>query len=209
MRLDDVGPAGAREPRLRDAGQEATGEAIGGGTFTGPVVSNATLGTALYVGAALMLFSGLISTTLVLRAGAGAWPPVGQPRLPLPVTAANMLLLGASGLLVWRAHREPRGASRLRALQAGALLGAAFLCVQGIEWARMLAHGLRVSSGPYGATFYTLLGTHAVHVLGGVVALFLTVQRLRRGAGDVGACLLYWGFVVLLWPVLYVLVCTS
>ncbi|HZM15025.1 MAG TPA: cytochrome c oxidase subunit 3 [Candidatus Krumholzibacteria bacterium] len=180
----------------------------GGGRAPSPAVSNATLGTALYVGAALMLFSGLISATLVLRAGAGTWPPAGQPRLPLLVSLANMLLLGASGFLVWRAHREPRHARRLRALQEGALLGAGFLCIQGIEWARLLAHGLRVSSSPYGATFYTLVGTHAVHVLGGLVALLLTVRRLRQGAGDVGACLLYWGFVVLLWPVLYVLVCS-
>jgi pimeloyl-ACP methyl ester carboxylesterase len=34
-------------------------------------------------------------------------------------------------------------------------------------------------------------------------------HEARKGRGDLAACTLYWGFVVLLWPVLYVLVYTS
>ena len=172
----------------------------------GVAISNAVLGTALYVGAAVMLFGGLISAAMVLRAGAGAWPPVGQPRLPAVVTGVNLLILLASGVLVWWARRTRTLAGRRRALGAATALGAVFLCAQGAEWMRLLAAGLRMSSGPYGAVFYTLVGAHAVHVLGGLAVLGVTWHRVRHATGDVAACSLYWGFVVILWPVLYVLV---
>ena len=179
-------------------------------SWTGePPVSNAVLGTAIYVATALMFFGGLMSATLVLRAGAPAWPPPGVPLLPALVTGMNMVVLGASGILVWWAWRVRARESRMRTLLAAALLGTMFVGVQGIEWARLLAHGVQVSSGQHAATFYTLVGAHALHVAGGLAALVITWRRMRRGRGDLGACALYWGFVVLLWPVLYVLIYTS
>ena len=170
------------------------------------MISNAMLGTALYVGAAVMLFSGLISAAMVLRSGAGHWPPVDEPRLPAALTGSNMLVLLSSGVLVWGARRARSLPWRRRALGGATALGAVFLCVQGVEWVRLLAAGVRMSSGPYGAVFYTLVGAHAGHVLGGLVVLAVTWQRVRRSTGDVAACSLYWGFVVLLWPVLHALV---
>ena len=168
-------------------------------------VSNAVLGTATYIATAIMFFGGLISAYLVLRAGSPTWPPAGQPRLPLLVTGINTGILIASGALVWRARiLEPSRA--LRALAWATGLGAVFLVVQGVEWARLISYGLRASSGSYGATFYTVVGAHALHVLGGVITLLVTTSRMKRGIGDLPACTLYWSFVVLLWPVLYVAV---
>ena len=171
-----------------------------------PPISNAVLGTAIYVGTALMFFGGLMSATLIVRAGVPTWPHPDVPRLPALVTGLNMAVLGASGVLVWWAWRTRARESRLRALLAAVVLGALFVGVQGAEWARLLAHGVRVSSGQHAATFYTLVGAHALHVAGGLAALVVTWRRVRHGRGDPAACALYWGFVVLLWPVLYVLV---
>ncbi|MCL6554702.1 MAG: cytochrome c oxidase subunit 3, partial [Firmicutes bacterium] len=67
-----------------------------------------------------------------------------------------------------------------------------------------------MSSGAYGATFYTLIGAHAVHVLGALIWLAVTTRRLARGRllgprpAALRACAFYWHFVVALWPVLYV-----
>lgn len=167
-------------------------------------ISNALLGTALYVATAIMFFGGLISAYLVLRAASPAWPPPDQPRLPVAVTGANTLVLLASGLCVWLGSRARH--LRTRALGAAIVLGTLFVGVQGYEWVRLVGYGLRASSGSYGATFYTIVGAHAVHAVGGIATLVETRRRVRRGRGDVGAALLYWGFVVLLWPVLYALV---
>jgi cytochrome c oxidase subunit III len=84
--------------------------------------------------------------------------------------------------------------------------------IQGVEWTRLVHFGLRVSSGIYGATFYTLIGVHGAHVLGAVAWLGGVLWLVRRGRvtwdRHVGldCCAMYWHYVVALWPVLYLLV---
>jgi heme/copper-type cytochrome/quinol oxidase subunit 3 len=111
-----------------------------------------------------------------------------------------------------RAWRRGDRAALVRRLGHTALLGTLFLAVQGYEWARLLHYGLTLSSGAYGSTFYTLIGTHAAHVLGALVWVGVTLGLAARGrfldgpAGPLRACAIYWHFVVALWPVLYVAV---
>ena len=180
-----------------------------------PLIDNARLGMLIFLGAEAMFFAGLISAFLVLRLGAQAWPPPFQPRLPVEVTAVNSLVLLVSSLTMMRARRALRRGDRaglVTGLGQTALLGALFLAVQGYEWARLVHFGLTVSSGAYGATFYTLIGTHGVHVLAALIwlsaVLFLAGRGRFTGERQVGValCAMYWHFVVFLWPVLYVLV---
>jgi heme/copper-type cytochrome/quinol oxidase subunit 3 len=69
-----------------------------------------------------------------------------------------------------------------------------------------------VSSGAYGSTFYTVIGTHGVHVLVALGWLTLVLGQARRGRYTgrdhvgVAVCAMYWHFVVALWPLLYLLV---
>ena len=180
-----------------------------------PFVSNAVLGMLAFLGAETMLFAGLIAGFLVLRYGAVVWPPPFQPRLPVEVTGVNTAVLLASSVtmaLALRAIRRGSQAGLARGLGLTALLGAIFLGVQGYEWARLVHFGLTVSSGAYGATFYTLIGTHALHVLGALVWLSTVLIRASRGSftsrahTPVVACGMYWFFVVFVWPILYLLV---
>lgn len=178
-----------------------------------PPLSNACLGVLILVAAEVMFFGGLIGAFLVLRLGAGAWPPPGQPRLPVAVTGVNTAVLLASSYTLVRALRAARRGDPALASWLGrtALLGAAFLTIQGIEWARLLRFGLTTASGVYGSTFYTLIGMHGLHVLVALTWLGLVRYRAARGAYRVDwdgvlACGIYWHFVVALWPVLYVLV---
>ena len=85
--------------------------------------------------------------------------------------------------------------------------------MQGYEWARLISYGLHVTSGAYGATFYTLIGLHAAHVIGALVWLLAARciwprdgRFLDGRAGVLRACAIYWHFVVALWPILYVAV---
>jgi heme/copper-type cytochrome/quinol oxidase subunit 3 len=100
-------------------------------------------------------------------------------------------------------------------MAVGAILGVIFLAVQGLEWARLVAFGLTTSSGVYGATFYALVGAHAVHVLAALVVLLIAARRMALAArGDrpddarVAFTLsrMFWLFVVGVWPVLYLVV---
>jgi len=181
----------------------------------GPVVSNARLGMLVFLGAEAMFFAGLIGAFLVFRLGSLTWPPPGQPRLPLAVTGVNTGILLLSGYTMSRSLRAMRAGNPgglAGGLLATTLLGALFLGVQGVEWARLVHFGLTLSAGTYGATFYTLIGIHALHVLGAllwVLVMLLGGARRRFPAGprvSLELCGMYWYFVVGLWPVLFWLV---
>lgn len=178
-----------------------------------PLIDAARLGMLIFLGSETMLFAGFITAFLVFRLGAPVWPPPYQPRLPVEVTGVNTAVLLLSGFTMWRALRAVRRGNRAglaRNLAYTALLGVTFLGVQGYEWARLLEFGLSVSSGVYGGTFYTLIGAHALHVLGALTCLaIILVRRGRYTAQDHAGLTVfgtYWSFVVALWPILYTLV---
>jgi len=181
----------------------------------GPPISNARLGLLVFLGAEVMFFAGLIGAFLVFRLGSEVWPPLSQPRLPVAVTGVNTVILlfsGATGYLALSAIRTGRLIGLLRWLMVTVFLGALFLIVQGYEWLRLIHFGLTLSSGVYGSTFYTLIGFHGLHVFGAMLWLITVLVQAWRGrftpnsATGVEVCAIYWMFVVMLWPVLYVLV---
>lgn len=180
-----------------------------------PFVSNARLGMLMFLAFETMFFGGLLGAFLVFRLAAVRWPPPGQPYLPGLVTWINTGILLASGITMRRALRAIRGGNQsglVNGLGATGLLGAIFLAVQGSEWIRLVRYGLTLSSGTYGSTFYTLIGSHGLHVLGAVVWLLIVLLQARatrftaRDHVGVQLCGMYWTFVVGLWPVLFGLV---
>jgi cytochrome c oxidase subunit 3 len=72
-----------------------------------------------------------------------------------------------------------------------------------------------LSSGTYGATFYTLIGLHGAHVFGAVLWLLVVLAgaRAHRFSATrhvaLTLCGMYWYFVVALWPLLFSLVYLS
>ena len=178
-------------------------------------LDNVRLAMMFLIAGEVMFFAALVSGFFVLRLAAPLWPPPLQPRLPVFVTGLNTLVLLGSSVAMRGATRAMAGGDgpgAVRRLVLTALLGALFLAVQGYEWMRLIEYGLTTSSGAYGATFYTLIGTHAAHVLGALVWLTVTLMLTARGHFLEGrtaawrACAIYWHFVVALWPVLYVTV---
>ena len=51
------------------------------------------------------------------------------------------------------------------------VLGAAFLFIEAMEFARMLEIGARPSRSAFLSAFFTLVGMHGVHVTSGLLAL--------------------------------------
>ncbi len=179
----------------------------------GAALDNAVLATLFFIGAEVMLFAGLIFSFWILRLAAPVWPPPLQPRLPVGVTAVNTVVLLASSVAMGtglRAVSQGRRARGVRRLALAVALGVVFVGVQGYEWVRLVGFGLTASSGAYGATFYTLIGAHGLHVLGAIIWLSVTLLLVARGRFAPGrtaalrACAMYWHFVVALWPVLFV-----
>ncbi|HLK10111.1 MAG TPA: cytochrome c oxidase subunit 3 [Candidatus Binatia bacterium] len=177
-----------------------------------PPIPNAVVAIVVLVTGEAMLFAGLIGTYLIFRISAPDWPPRDLPRLPIPVTVANTLVLLASLAPITRALRRLRrgeGAGLARLLGTSAAIGVLFVAVQGAEWARLIHHGLTAGSSLYGATFYLIIGCHAVHVVAAVVWLLVLaalawlgrVTPERRAGLEMAT--VYWYFVCVLWVALF------
>jgi cytochrome c oxidase subunit 3 len=180
-----------------------------------PAVSNARLAMIGVIVAETMLFAGFIGMYLVFRLAAPEWPPPSQPRLPLVVTALNSVVLFGSMIpMAWAlgAARRDDAVAVARNVRLTAILGGVFLLVQGIEWFRLVRHGLTMGSSVYGGTFYVLIGCPAFPVLTAVAWLAVVAVLAARGAftarrhDGLEMCGMYWFFVSGLWAVLFPLV---
>jgi len=185
------------------------------GGIAEPLVSNARLALVLFIATETMLFIALLGVFVVFRVSSLTWPPPGQPFLPVGVTWVNTAILLLSAVTMYRgtaAIRAGEGAALRSWLAVTAALGSTFVLVQGIEWAQLISFGLTLSSSTYGATFYTLIGLHGLHVVGAVIWLLAVLAgamgerytKDRHAAVDL--CGIYWYFVSGLWVVLFFMV---
>lgn len=171
---------------------------------------NSVLAMIIFIGTEIMFFAALMSAHTIARATVlgGVWPPPGQPRLPVERTAVNTAILLLSGVLLWIGNRrmsvEPERALKF---VAGAIAtGVAFVLLQGVEWVRLIHEGLTMTSSSHGAFFYLIVGAHALHAVVAILALTWVYLLMRRGAAASStftATQVFWYFVVILWPIIY------
>src|SRR5579863_7165020 len=171
---------------------------------------NSVLAMIIFVVAEIMFFAALMSAHTIARATVpgGVWPPAGQPRLPVERTAFNTAILLLSGALLFVANRRARaGYEKARPYLAGAIAtGMAFVLLQGVEWVALLREGLTMTSSAHGAFFYLIVGTHALHAVVAIIALSWVYVLMRRGTlapSTFSATQVFWYFVVILWPIIY------
>ena len=162
------------------------------------------VGMALFIASESTFFLGIVVAYIVLRDQGMA---TAKTQLDVGRTAIFSLLLFSSSatMAVASARRD-----RLW-LAATALLGAAFLTGQGLEYARLLRAGIRPGTELFGTAFFTLTGLHGLHVLVGLVllgALFLAATLRPRRIGPVAweSIGLYWHFVDSVWLVVFTVV---
>jgi cytochrome c oxidase subunit 3 len=168
----------------------------------GRALPNGMWGMWLLVATEATLFGTLLGTYYYLRFKATSWPPPGIPApsvaLPLVLTAC----LVATTVPVFFAARAAKQGRRglcwwlllfAMAVQVG------YLVVQGIEFGRDLDK-FSGSGSAYGSIYFTMLATHHLHVLLGVLLDLGVLALLTRGLTNyrvigVRAVALYWYFV--------------
>ncbi len=180
----------------------------------GKRLPNSVLAMIIFIVAEIMFFAALMSAHTIARATVpgGIWPPAGQPRLPVERTAFNTAILLLSGALLFVSSRRtrsaaPAGYKKASPYLAGAIAtGIAFVLLQGVEWLALLREGLTMTSGAHGAFFYLIVGAHALHAVVAIAILTAIYFPMRRGTlapSTFAATQIFWYFVVLLWPVIY------
>lgn len=132
------------------------------------------------------------------------------------IPALNTLILLTSGVTITIAHWGILQKKRMQAILAQIVtiaLGITFLTLQAHEYGAAYAeHGLKLSSGIYGTTFFMLTGFHGMHVTIGTIMLTVMLYRILRGHFNphnhfaFEAVSWYWHFVDVVWLGLFIFV---
>jgi cytochrome c oxidase subunit 3 len=195
----------------------------------GARLRRARLGLAVALTPIMMLFVAFTSAYIV-RQGLPTfdpntntvvhdWIPV---RLPTLLFLVNTCVLLLSSVTIERARRQLARQVALEPVQSipgvslgterkfpwlalTIILGLCFLAGQWLAWSDLAARGFYVATGPSSSFVYLLTGAHAVHLVGGILALLAAGVSVllnrplasRRIVVDVTAW--YWHFMALLW----------
>jgi cytochrome c oxidase subunit 3 len=188
------------------AGGNGGGDGTGGGKKPGngqPASKRYFAGMAVGIVAILMFFMALSSAFLVRKGISGDWIPV---RIPTLLWINTAVLLTSSGTLELARKRLAKrdGAGFKTYWMLTTVLGIAFLIGQLMAWRQLAAQGIYVSSNPASSFFYIFTGAHALHLLGGVVALVYVARKnfskanvTKSVAAEVTSY--YWHFLDALW----------
>jgi cytochrome o ubiquinol oxidase subunit 3 len=165
------------------------------------------LGFWLYLMSDCLIFACLFACYGVLgRSYDGG--PTGAEIFELPVVAVNTALLLLSsityGFAVIQMQRRRTGAT-LAWLALTGLLGAGFVAIELKEFAHLVAEGAGPQRSAFLSSFFTLVGTHGLHVSFGLVWLVtLMTQVARFGLTAANRrrlmCLsMFWHFLDVVW----------
>ncbi|MBD1380952.1 cytochrome c oxidase subunit III [Metabacillus arenae] len=176
---------------------------------------NKFLGFWLFLGGETVLFASLFATFLALRdSDAGGATTQELFEIPL-VFAATMLLLTSSLTSVYAMYHMKNFNFKQMQLWLGItlLLGAAFLALEIYEF-NHYSHEYKftITSSALGSAFYTLVGTHGLHVAFGLLwILTLMIRNAKRGLNLYNApkyyvASLYWHFIDVVWVFIFTVV---
>lgn len=161
-----------------------------------------------------ILFASLFATYAVLQGGTYGGPgPKELFSMPY-VLAETMILLFSSFTcgLAMLALRDKNKRAMLGWLAITFALGIAFLVMEVREFHELAAEGNSWHRSGFLSAFFTLVGTHGLHITAGLVWLaVLMVQSVRRGLthGTVrrlGLFSLFWHFLDLIWIFIFTIV---
>jgi len=169
--------------------------------------SRTTFGFWIYLLTDFVLFGTLFATYAVLHRSTFGGPSV-RDLFEVPYTLAPALILLMSSLTVGlgsaMAHRKDKKWTMLL-FGITFLLGALFLFMEGGDMARLVHSGAGWEKSAFLSAYFTLVGTHAVHVIFGLLwVLVLLYPVWREGITSVSlrrlTCLkMFWQFLNIIW----------
>lgn len=165
-----------------------------------------TLWVAL--GSIIMMFAGLTSAFIVKRSQTG-WQDVKAPSVFIYSTLA-LVISSITLQAALRAFKQKEKAKYQLYVAVTFFLGLLFVAMQFFGFNRLWQTGVTFRTSISGSFLFVILGLHALHVIGGIIALlvmfFKAFSRRVRTYSAVGIEVVatYWHFVDLLWIYLVV-----
>jgi cytochrome c oxidase subunit 3 len=161
------------------------------------------------LGSIIMMFAGLTSAYIVKGSMAG-FTTVQMPQIFYYSTAVMLI---SSFTMQWglKSFKERGMQQYRRLLTLTMVLGFGFIAMQIIGFSQLWNSGTKLKGSTGAGQFlYVIFGLHAVHVLGGIIALIVMFikafsARIRNyNSVPVEVMSTYWHFVDLLWVYLFV-----
>jgi cytochrome o ubiquinol oxidase subunit 3 len=178
------------------------------------LLSKTTIGFWFYLMTDCVLFASLFATFAVLRT-ATAGGPSGHQIFELSTALTETIILLTSsyscGLALVSMHAG-RMKQMVGAFIVTFLLGAAFLTIEIHEFVTFIQAGHGPQQSAFLSSFFTLVGTHGLHIWVGLVWLFtLLVVLWKKGLTDklkrqITLFGLFWHFLDLVWIFIFTIV---
>ncbi|WP_420135289.1 cytochrome o ubiquinol oxidase subunit III [Rhodopseudomonas sp.] len=172
-----------------------------------PEGSSTMLGFWLYLMSDCLIFAILFATYGVLGSNYAAGPaPKDLFDLKLVAVNTTMLLLSSItyGFAMLTMEKRQVGATQMWLAITG-LFGLAFLSIELYEFHHMIHEGATPQRSAFLSSFFTLVGTHGLHVTFGIIWLVtLMTQVARKGLIEANRrrlmCLsMFWHFLDVVW----------
>ncbi|WP_183600399.1 cytochrome o ubiquinol oxidase subunit III [Paenibacillus phyllosphaerae] len=173
-----------------------------------------TFGFWLFLMTDCILFASLFACYLVLHGNTNGGP-TAEELFEMPgVIAETFILLTSSftsGLAVLAMHKKNLK-GLITWLAVTVLLGASFIYLEVDEFLKMVHEGATISTSAFLSSFFTLVGTHGLHVSLGLCWMIGLIFQLKRHGitpvtmRKVNVISLYWHFLDVVWIFVFTIV---
>ncbi|MBB3101924.1 cytochrome o ubiquinol oxidase subunit III [Azomonas macrocytogenes] len=171
-------------------------------------------GMWVYLMTDCILFACLFASYVVLKdATAGGVTGKDIFELPFVLVETFVLLFSSitSGLATVAMHRGDK-AEVMKWLKFTFLLGAVFVGMEVYEFHHLIAEGHGPSHSAFLSAFFTLVGTHGLHVTAGLLWMLVLMHQINtRGLNDtnksrLNLLALFWHFLDVVWICVFTVV---
>lgn len=172
------------------------------------------LGFWIYLATDLIMFAALFAAFAVLRNNTNGGITISEMFNPLFVLTETLVLLTSSftcGLGVLSARKGDKNKT-ISFFALTFILGIAFLIMELSEFSHLFAEGNTPQKSAFLSSFFTLVGTHGLHITGGLIWMgIIFVYIMKRGltAGNVRKLTLlslFWHFLDIVWIFIFTIV---
>jgi len=160
------------------------------------------------VGSIIMMFAGLTSAFIV-KSNLVNWKSVSLPNV-FYISTGVIFISSVTIQMALRSFKNREMRKHRALMGVTLLLGIAFLILQWMGFSDLWSQHITFKGSGAGQFLYVIFGLHAIHVLGGIVALLIMFYKSYAGktklysSVPIEIAATYWHFVDFLW--IYLLV---